>query len=147
MQHAYCAAGRSAAGWKDAHRQHPVALLLGLVAVDGEGGPALGAQLASDGVAAALGLAEDEQPRAVHLALQQPAQRPVLVVLTQELELLIYQVVCLQPPRTPQSPMLQSPLPAGDLFLHGLFFSPLREDRPHGGQTEECSVSKVCTDD
>ncbi len=41
-----------------AHREHPIALLLALVAVDGERRPAVGAQLPRDRVAAALGLAE-----------------------------------------------------------------------------------------
>lgn len=102
LQTAPCAAGLHAAERRSAHRQHPVALLLGLVAVDGEGGPALRAQLPRDRVAAALGLAEDEQPRAVHLTLQQPAQRPVLVVLIQELELLLYHVIRLHARRASQ---------------------------------------------
>lgn len=61
--------------------------------MDGERGPALGAQLARDRIAAALGLAEDEQARPVHLPLQQAAERPVLLLLAHELELLLYHVV------------------------------------------------------
>jgi hypothetical protein len=48
-------------------RQHPVALLLALVSVDGQRGPAVHAQLAGDGVAPLLGLKEDEDAAAIHL--------------------------------------------------------------------------------
>jgi hypothetical protein len=61
--------------------------------MDGERGPALRAELARDRVAAALGLAEDQQPAAIHLALQQPRQCAVLLMLAHKLKRLLYHVV------------------------------------------------------
>ncbi len=54
---------------------HPVALVLRFVAVDGQRGPAVHAQLARHRVAPLLGLAEDEDAAAVHLLRRRWAGR------------------------------------------------------------------------
>ena len=49
--------------------------------MDGESWPALLPEPACDIITTPLGLAEDQQPAAVHLALQQAAQLNVLLIL------------------------------------------------------------------
>mmetsp|Transcript_75728 Transcript_75728/g.201272 ORF Transcript_75728/g.201272 Transcript_75728/m.201272 type:complete len:332 (-) Transcript_75728:128-1123(-) len=61
--------------------QHPVALLLRLVAVEREAGPAVDAQFSRQRVAAPLRAAEDEQLRAVHQVLQEPDELGLLGLL------------------------------------------------------------------
>lgn len=51
----------------NAHRKHPVPLLLALITVDGEGWPAVHPQLARYRVAAPLCFTEDEDAPSIHL--------------------------------------------------------------------------------
>jgi hypothetical protein len=53
----------------------------------------------ADLVAAALGVAEDEQARPIHLLLQQAPQSRILLVIPQELKALLYHVVRLPQPK------------------------------------------------
>lgn len=53
------------------YREHPVPLLLTLVTMNGEGWPTVLSQLPGDLITAALGLAEHQNPAAIHLLLQQ----------------------------------------------------------------------------
>lgn len=76
--------------------KHPVPLLLQLIAMDGEGRPPLLAQLACHVIAPSLGLAEHQDPAAVHVLLQEARQGLVLLTLCHKLEALLNHVVCMQ---------------------------------------------------
>mmetsp|Transcript_110009 Transcript_110009/g.350887 ORF Transcript_110009/g.350887 Transcript_110009/m.350887 type:complete len:537 (+) Transcript_110009:384-1994(+) len=112
--------------------EHPVALLLLLVAVDAERGEAVEPHLARELVAAALGLAEDEDLGAVHHLLEQPLQAAPLVVLLHDLHVL---------PDGVRRPQVQG----ADVDVHGVLPAdvsrePLHLPRPRGAPHQRLPV-------